>query len=296
MRAFALIVYPAVIAFERSTKVLVKALERGMPSEAGPGYEMGLAELRAQAHALRTSRVIGMDQERIIMGVSALTKTKVADILVPPEDVVMLHADAPLTDHLIVVHLEGYTRFPVTEKPGDVQGIIGYVNLKELLFLAKTHPDNPSLRGIMRPLVELAPDLTISQAFSRMMSEHVHLAMVRDEERTIRGIITLEDILEEIVGDIQDEFDRLPRNIVHTGQHWIVGGGATLAQLRGALERPELSPNTPGTTALADWLTTQTSEKLKSGNVLIVEGLRILVRKMRRQKALEVLISIEDLD
>lgn len=293
MRSLALVVYPAVVAFEWSTKLLVKAFERNMPEGIGSGYELGLAELRAQAYALRSARVIGREQERIILGVIALSNTKVSDILVPLPDIVMLYADAPLTEHLITVHLEGYTRFPVTETPGDAQRIIGYINLKELLFLAKTHPDNSSLRRIVRPLIELAPSLTISQAFSRMMSEHVHLAAVRGEDRAVCGIITLEDILEEVVGDIQDEFDRLPRHVVHSAQHWVVGGGATLARLREALERPGLGADADATTTLADWMAAQTSKKLKGGDVIAVEGLKILVRKMRRQKVLEALVSFD---
>jgi putative hemolysin len=294
MRAFALVVYPAVVAFEQSTRFFVRWFERGLPEEAGPSYELGLAELRAQAHALRAKRVIGLDQERIIMGASALTKTRVSDILVPAEDIVMLYADGPLTEHLVTVHLDGYTRFPVTEMRGDVQGIIGYLNLKELLLVAKTHPADPSIRQIVRPLVEVSPASTISQAFGRMMSEHVHLALVRDEEGTVRGMITLEDILEEIVGDIQDEFDRFPKTVVHAGQHWIVGGGATLGQLRRAMRRPEWAAGVPETTALADWLTTQVANELKGGDALVIEGTKILVRKMRRKKVFEALMTADE--
>ena len=293
MRAFALIVYPAVLGFEWATKVLVRLFERGMPTGAGSSYEIGLAELRAQTRALRTSRIIGAEQERIILGASTLERVKVADILVPPEDIVMLNADAPLTEHFVVIHLDGYTRFPVTETPGDPQRIIGYANLKEIIFLAKTYPENPSLRQITRPLAAVAPEVPIGQAFSRMMAEHVHLAMVKDAAGTVRGIITLEDILEEIVGDIQDEFDRLPRQVVPSGQYWVVGGGATLAQLRESLGIPALGSGANPNMTFADWVRTRIVCRPKGGDVVSGDGLKILIRKTRRQKVMEALVSKE---
>jgi putative hemolysin len=294
MRTFASVVYPAMVACEWTTKGLVRLFERGMPAEAGSSYEIGLAELRAQANALRTSRVIGAEQERIILGASTLSRVKVADILVPREDIVMLNADAALTEQLIVVHLEGYTRFPVTEAPGDTQRIIGYANQKEILFLAKTHPENPSLRQIVRPLAEVSPKDSIGHAFSRMMSEHVHLALVKDERGGVHGIITLEDILEEIVGDIQDEFDRLPRQVLQSGRYWVVGGGASMLQLREAVGSAALGAPADPDTRLADWLQAQAPRPLKGGDVVPIDGYSILIRKMRRGKLREGMLYKEN--
>ncbi len=291
MRAFTMLVYPVMLGFEWATKVLVRLFERQLPDDAGSSYDIGLAELRAQARALRTSRIIGAEQERIILGASTLTRAKVRDILVPPQDIVMLNADGDMTEHFVVVHLEGYSRFPVTEKPGDADRIIGYVNLKELIFVAKTHPDNPSLRQITRPLPPVSPEMPIGQAFSMMMREHVHMAIVKAPAGVVEGIITLEDIREEIVGDIQDEFYRLPRQVVPSGQYWVVGGGATLGQLRDVLGSQALGGDAGQATALADWLETHAPQPLKGGDTVAIDGYRILIRKMRRRRVLEALVS-----
>lgn len=291
MRAFAWMVHPVVMTFEWATKRLVGIFERKVGSSSTALYEGGLMELRAQARALRTSHIIGAEQERIILGASTLTHQRVADILVPPQDIVMLNAQAPLTEHMVVAHLEGYTRFPVTDAPGDPQRIVGYVNAKELVFLAKSYPGDPTLKQILRPLVTVAPEASIGQAFSQMMREHVHLAIVRDEAGAVKGMITLEDILEEIVGDIQDEFDRLPRHLVPAGAAWVVGGGVSLGQLREALKRPALDAAAAPDAAFGLWLRRHAARSLKGGDVVEVEGVRILVRKMRRQKVLEALVS-----
>jgi putative hemolysin len=293
MRVFAMTVYPAMLACEWATKALVRGLDRAMPAAPGTPYDLGLAELQAQARALRASRIIGADQERIIMGSSALARVKAEDILVPAEDIVMLNTAGTLADHFVAIHLDGYTRFPVTEKPGDPQGIVGYVNIKDIFFLAQSSPEDPSIRRILRPLLEVAPQATIGQVFSRMMREHVHLVSVKSPDGLIHGIITLEDILEEIVGDIQDEYDRLPRRITPSGKGWIVGGGATLGQLRDASAgRPRLASADAALT-LAEWLQTLTTAHLKGGDVITAGGLRILIRKIHRKRVMDAIVALE---
>lgn len=292
MKGFASVVYPGMVFLEWITRVLVRAFERRV-STGGGQYEIGLAELRAQTQMLRTSRIIGAEQERIILGASTLARVKVSDVLVPIEDVVMLDVNASLGEHLVVAHFDGYTRFPVTEKAGDPQAIIGYVNVKDLLVLAKASTDEVSLRSIVRPMVTVYPDISIGRAFSEMMREHVHLTLVRDSQGAAIGMMTLEDILEEIVGDIQDEYDRLPRHVVPAGGNWIVGGGSSLAQLRESLGRPTLGEGKAPETVLADWLQGHAPRRLKGGDTVAVDGLRILIRKMRRQKVLEAMISLE---
>ena len=291
IRVIAWIFYPPVLAFEAVTRFIVRLVERRMPASMGRPYEIGLAELRAQTNALRTGRIIGAEQERIILGASNLSTIKVKDILVAPGEIVMLSADAPLTDHFVIVHLEAYTRFPVTEAPGDPQGIIGYVNLKELIFLAKMFPTNPSIRQITRRLIEVSPEAKVGDAFARMMREHVHLALVRGDDGAVGGIITLEDILEEVVGDIQDEFDRIPRHITPAGAQWVVGGGASLARLREATGRADLGAPEGPETAFTDWARRHHPEPLHGGDAIIIEGARILIRKVRRQRILEALLE-----
>jgi putative hemolysin len=291
MRVFTMLVYPAVLACEWMTKALVRRFERRMPAGASTPYEQGLTELQAHARALRASRIIGAEQERIIMGSGALAKVKAQDIMVRAEDIVMLSAEGTLADFFVAIHLDGYTRFPVTERPGDAQHIIGYVNIKDIFFLAQSSPGDPSIRRILRPLLEVSPGATIGQVFSRMMREHVHLVSVRSVDGTLCGMITLEDILEEIVGDIQDEFDRLPRRIVPSGQRWIVGGGATLGQVTSVLgNAPALAALDPRLT-FAEWLETETTQTLKGGDVVQAGGLQILVRKIHRKRVMEVLVS-----
>jgi putative hemolysin len=105
-------------------------------------------------------------------------------------------------------------------------------------------------------------------------------------------MITLEDILEELVGDIQDEYDRLPGNVVASGNSWIVGGGTTLARLKeisGIDLSNDLPPN--GASTLSDWLIGHLGREVRRGDVLVRDRLRVVVRKVRRHKLQEAQIS-----
>lgn len=293
MRWFARSVYPIVNVLERATKMFVRLLERGvepqMPGERGAGIN----ELLAEARMLRVERVISPQQERVIQGAGRLSNLLIKDILVPPGDIKMLYAGGELTEHLVTAHLEAHTRFLVTDRANDPQAIIGYVNVKDLFFLAKTHPEDPNIRQITRPLPVIAPQTPIGESFARMMAEHVHLALVRDEKGQVCGMVTLEDILEELVGDIQDEYDRLPRTLVAVGRQWVAGGGLPLGRLREALKRTDIGGNLSNETSLNDWLLQQQRGAVKPGNVVRVDGVQVLIRKVRRQRVLEALVDAE---
>ena len=154
MWAFALVVYPAVLLFEWLTMTFVRLIETVLPSPADD-HQTHLHELRAQVNLLRASQVIGMQEERIILQASRLSSMRVKDIMMPEDDIVMVVADAPLSENLVIAHMDLHTRFPVTVHKGDPQAIIGYVTFKDMVLLAKTHPGNPVIREIVRQIISL---------------------------------------------------------------------------------------------------------------------------------------------
>jgi putative hemolysin len=291
MRGFSFLLYPVVFVFEGVTSVLVRAIERLLPPSKTDDHSAGLHELRAQVNLLRASQAIGVQEERIILQASRLSTMKIKDIMMPDDDIVMVVADAPLSENLIIAHMDLHTRFPVTTRKGDAEGIIGYVTFKDMVLLAKTHPGNPIIREIVRPIISLPQDMTLSEALRRMIADHHHLALSRDSAGKIAGMITQEDIFEELVGDIQDEFDRLPRHISPAGQQLVVGGGVTLGQLRELLRRPELGSELPAGTTLNDWLNHDREEPLRGGDMVVVDRVWSQVRKVRRRRITEAVLD-----
>jgi putative hemolysin len=294
MRVFALITFPVVWIFEQATKVVVKLATSFVPQEHAGSSDRhtGLHELRAQVNLLRASKAIGVAQEKIMLQASRLSELRVSDIMLPAEDIVMVLADGTIAENLVIAHMDLHTRFPVTTRKGDPQGIVGYVNFKELVLLAKTHPNNPMLDEITRPLISLTASITVSEALRRMLAEHLHLALVRDDQDQVVGMVTQEDVFEELFGDILDEFDRLPKHIAPSGRQWVLGGGATLGRLRDLIKRPDLGGELPGETTVSEWLHHAAGHRLKGGDVLQIDGISLTVRKVRRRQVTEALLDV----
>jgi putative hemolysin len=290
MWAFALVVYPAVLLFEWLTMTFVRLVEMVLPSRQDD-HQSHLHELRAQVNLLRASQVIGMQEERIIIQASRLSTMKVQDIMMPEEDIVMVMADAPLSENLVIAHMDLHTRFPVTVRRGEPQAIVGYVTFKDMVLLAKTHPGNPVIREIIRQIISVPEEMPLSDALRRMIAEHHHLALVRSSGGKVVGMIALEDIFEELVGDIQDEFDRLPRHISPAGHQLVVGGGVQIGQLRDLLKRSDLGNGLPPATTLNDWLNHGRDEPLKGGDMVVVDRIWAQVRKVRRRRITEALLD-----
>jgi putative hemolysin len=291
MRAFSYVIYPAVLLFEWLTTTLVKLIERLLPQRRTDEHLASLHELRAQVNLLRASQTIGVQEERIILQASRLSAMKVQDIMMPDDDIVMVVADAPLSENLVIAHMDLHTRFPVTTRKGDPEGLIGYVTFKDMVLLAKTHPGNPVIREIVRQILSLPQEMSLSEALKRMITEHHHLALVRDSAGKVVGMITQEDIFEELVGDIQDEFDRLPRHVNRAGHQLVVGGGVTLGQLRDAIGRSELGADLPANTTLNDWLNYGRELPLRGGDMVVVDRVWCQVRKVRRRRITEAVLD-----
>jgi putative hemolysin len=215
----------------------------------------------------------------------------------------MLPLDLPLEDALVRAHLDMHTRFPVCRAEGDPQTIEGYVTFKDLVALLKMSEGQTGLRAILRPLKRLQATAPISQALDEMVRERAHIALVVDPEGRTKGLITLEDILEELVGDIQDEFDRLPSHLQPTGEGFIVGGGVSFEVLAQRLGLPEGAHGAPVPTdrsqvpadhakspSLADWLVARLGRQPRSGETVNAEGLQLLVRKLRRKRLAEAFV------
>lgn len=295
MMWFVFAVWPIVWVLEKTVTGLMKLGERRLTK---PGAEdtksesAELQELRASVALARTSRLIGPQEEKIILGAAALAHRPIRDAMLPALAISMLNADSKLADALVAAHLDMHTRFPLTERAGDPQGIIGYVNFKDIVALLRLSPTDPSLRAVMRAIPDLPDDLPVATGLERMIRDRTHIALVRAADKTILGMITLEDILEELVGDIEDEFDHLPKHASRSGAGWVVGGGLSPARMKEltGMGLPSIASAVP-IHHVSDWVTAQTGGAVHGGEVIQRDGVRVVVRKVRRQKVLEAQVQ-----
>lgn len=212
MRAFSLAVWPAVWLFETVVSGIVGLSERIWrgPTGAAPDRPE-LRELRATAALARASRLIGKREERIIVSATELRARAVSDVMLPVEQVSLLAAEDSIAAGLRAAARDLHTRYPVATGPGLPADIVGYVNVKDLVIAS--HDPAPAARvgDIVRPILAVEADRAVAECLELLMGERSHLALVRSAEGEMVGLVTLEDIVELLVGDIDSEFaDRRP--------------------------------------------------------------------------------------
>ena len=280
--AFALVVFAPVVW-------VLHLLNRPFEARRRSGGDAGstVDEIASLAALARMSKDIGSHEERIILGATRLQERKVRDLMIPLGQVVMLSDDLSLPRAIVAAHLDAHTRFPVHEA-GARERVVGYINFKEMIYFMSANPRNPTLKGIVRPVNFVSPDATATELMRMFVDQHEHIAIVRGEDGKAQGLVTLEDLVEELIGDIGDEFDRLPRySHPLAGGVWIFGGGVPMEEVcqctGGAL------PGSAG--SFADFVSSACGEAPRGGQAVRVGSVSILVRRVRRGRVFEASVS-----
>jgi CBS domain containing-hemolysin-like protein len=193
------------------TKLLIligNALTPGRGFRQGPFSSE--VELRELVDMASTSGVVDETERKMIHSVFELGDTLVREVMVPRPDVVWVERDTPVDKVLRLALRSGYSRIPVLGE--NIDDVIGVVYLKDLVRAQNdpTQPGGPrtvTLDAIMRPAVYVPDSKRIDELLKEMQRTRNHMAIVVDEYGGTAGVVTIEDILEEIVGEITDEYD-----------------------------------------------------------------------------------------
>jgi putative hemolysin len=206
LNGFVLMTRPAILFINASATGVLKLFGYKRPLESSVHSVDELALLVED-----TEEAGGLDEQQaeLVQNVFRLTKKKVADCMVPREKMASLELTTPSDKVLEAVREGAHTRMPVYSH--DPDNIVGVVNTKNLFYLFSLH-GVVVLEDAIYPALFLKPDEEIANALRLFRKARRPMALVRDDDGKIHGLITLEDILEEIVGDIEDEHDQpVPR-------------------------------------------------------------------------------------
>ena len=149
--------------------------------------------------------IIDQDARKIMEGALLVTNMQVRDIMIPRAQMIVIDADESVQEALPKIIDAGHSRFPVIGEGMD--DVIGILLAKDLLPLVESDSAPPALRQLMRPVIAVPESKRLNVLLREFRQNRNHMAIVIDEYGGIAGLITIEDVLEEIVGEIEDETD-----------------------------------------------------------------------------------------
>ncbi|MBH0154777.1 HlyC/CorC family transporter [Fictibacillus sp. 5RED26] len=210
------------------------------------------------------------------------------EIMVPRVDMVTLDKSETVRESIAVVTEENYTRYPIID--GDKDSVIGMVNMKQVLtdFVNGKNPD-ASLEEYVRPVIQVFETMPIHDLLLKMQKERVHMAILIDEYGGTSGLVTVEDILEEIVGEIRDEFDEdeVPDIKKVDENRTILDGKVLISEVNDLFG---LNINDEDVDTIGGWILSEKME-IKMGDEVSVENYRFKILEIDgyHVKSLEVL-------
>lgn len=230
-------------------------------------------------------------ERELIQNVFDFDDRRVWDILTPRKDVCTIPASATLKEAFALAAQEGYTRFPVVgDDPDDIRGV---VNMKDIMKTMLQKGDEGTLEEITRETFFVSESKKINILLKDFQRRHTIMAIVTSEVGEVNGIVTLEDILEELVGEIQDEYDNEVPD-VQTTEHgtFLVNAHQKIADLNKHLPH-RFEEDKPYDT-LAGLISYHHPDELKEGDVMRLENYEARILKMYRNSVEQVELAERD--
>jgi len=273
MRAFYVMAFPLLRGLDAATKLTLRVVGvQGGAEEEAPHSE---EELRILLGHSRAHGELSSWKHRLVEAVFEFDDIVCRQIMVPRTDVVLLNVRTPFEKTLEIAKRTKHTRYPVCD--GDLDDVLGVLHMKDLLgFGAGTAVD---LKTIMRPPRYVPETMPISKLMGHFQATRQHMAIVVDEFGVSVGVVTLENVLERIVGPVQDEFDSETPDVVREGENDLrvrgIVGIATLGELIGEPVRARGVDTVGGLIALRLGRVPAQGDRVEIGNATLeVEDVR----------------------
>ncbi len=185
---------------------LTRAVTEALGARVSADAQISAEELKLIVERGGEQGVLEAEEEQMINAVIELGERRVHEVMVPRIDIVGLEVSGTFEEAVERIIAEGHSRLPVWEQ--SIDQIVGILYAKDLLrFLKEASADPPPIRALLRTPLFVPESITIDDLLRQLQRRKVHLAVVLDEYGGTAGLVTIEDLLEEIVGEIQDEYD-----------------------------------------------------------------------------------------
>lgn len=195
-----IILSPLIYILESLTKLINRIFKQKNTTAAETEAELtSLAQL-----GYKHGRVEELEHE-VIRNVFTLNDTKVTKAMTKREDIVMVDAEKTINETIKTIKKEKYSRIPIYKN--DPDSILGFVMVKDMITVPRDRWTTTTLSQIKHTVVFVRPSTVLSDLFNEFIHKHTHMAIVRNSKKQVLGLITIEDIIEEVLGEIEDETD-----------------------------------------------------------------------------------------
>jgi putative hemolysin len=283
MSVFTKIFYPFVLFLSFSTRMLLKLVNVKYIDEK---EDNPIKEIVSLTRLAVVNKKLNKDQEKILFNTININKIKLHEIMIGKEDIKFLNTKMSLMDAMIEAHIHHHTRYPLED--AETKEVVGYINLKDIFSALQINPNFDTIKSIARDVLYFRETDKVIDILPFLMKKAQHIGMVRDSNNKITGLITLEDIVESIIGDINDEYDLLPEFIYKiTETRFIIGGGIKLSKLK-----KDLSLDIPDSdNELSDWLLKISGTNVTPEKIIKYNNYSFIVRKIKRDKINELILQ-----
>ncbi|MEY4388703.1 MAG: hypothetical protein RLZZ432_422 [Chloroflexota bacterium] len=217
--------------------LITRAVSRPFGIDPTRSPELSAAEIRLIVEQGSEQGVLEAEEEQMISAVMGLGDSKLHEVMVPRIDIVAIDETSSFDEAVEVVLKEGHSRTPLYRE--SVDHIVGLLYAKDLLRIIAAGGPKPNLRDIMRPALFVPESQAVDDLLNELQRRKVHMAIVLDEYGGTAGLVTIEDLLEEIVGEIQDEFDEEePMSVAVAPGEVLLDGRADIEALTELIDPP----------------------------------------------------------
>jgi CBS domain containing-hemolysin-like protein len=235
LRTFYWLAFPFIWVVDRASRGLLRLL--GVQPATEGELALSEEELKLMVASSHEGGLLDEAARDLLDNVFEFRDQVVHEIMVPRTQMQVLHVDHPVEENLALVRETMHTRYPLVQ--GDRDHVVGMIHLKDLYFgFLESGGAPPDLATIKREIIAVPDMMTLSDLLALFRNRHVHMAIAVDEYGGTSGLVTLEDLIEELVGEIEDEFDEDEEPIKAEGEDtWLVDGDLGLRDLAKATGR-----------------------------------------------------------
>ena len=289
LELFAKVFRAPIWAFNRTGAALGRLI--GLKSSLQHTAVYSEVELRQLIDISRESGHLRAEERRLIHRVFEFSDTLVREAMVPRPQIAAISADCSLEDIRHAFHLHRYSRLPVYRDSLD--NVVGFIHSKDLMpYLLR--PQDFKLEYVLQPPIYVVDTARLEDVLRQMQKAKSHFGFVVDEHGGIEGIITLEDLLEEIVGDISDEHDEeVNEQITQVNERiYALDGALAVRDLNRRLKTN--LPEDENYTTIGGYLMSVAGHVLQPSEVIEADGLRFIVEKVERRRLLNVTLELPE--